>query len=516
MIARSSSVRWLLAASLAVGSVGFASILPAHAEPGAPPDVQAGAEVQTRGPVHEAFAEVVSFNPEPGPIVPKAPPPRIEEVPPNQRPQGANVAWIPGYWAWDDDRQDFLWISGVWRDMPPGRAWVAGYWSLAGAGSQWTPGFWSNEQAAETAYLPEPPESIEAGPNIAAPSPDTIWTPGCWIWHEGRYAWQPGYWTAGNPDWVWVPAHYLYSPRGYVFCEGYWDHPIEARGVLYAPMYFEPGVYGRAEFRFSPLVAIDLSLLTDHLFVRPTHSHYYFGDYYDTRHYHDGIYAAFSFRAGRFGYDPISVHEHFRHRDDHDWDDRVRRDFLAMRAHEDARPPRTFAMQSAREKDPARFGQRTPVTHTLDHLAENPAHPMHLQAVASSEMQDLVKRGQEVEHFRSERKAMESQGPNRPANNLLGKPIGNPNDDHLRDLNHPASGPAPGGGPDMARLPKSPIVAKMNEQLDPGRGSPKRPDAPRPDPRIDIRPRDPVRARPDQPQPSPRDIQSHKGKRGGG
>src|SRR5258706_1355798 len=63
-----------------------------------------GAEVQTRGPVHEAFAGVVTFNPVPGVVIPKAPPATIEEVPPDQKPEGDNVTWIPGYWAWDDER----------------------------------------------------------------------------------------------------------------------------------------------------------------------------------------------------------------------------------------------------------------------------------------------------------------------------------------------------------------------------------------------------------------------------
>src|SRR5436305_1769636 len=65
-----------------------------------PADEQ-GAQVQTRGPVHEAFAGVVTFNPEPGVVVPKAPPESIQEVPPDQKPEGENVTWIPGYWAWD-------------------------------------------------------------------------------------------------------------------------------------------------------------------------------------------------------------------------------------------------------------------------------------------------------------------------------------------------------------------------------------------------------------------------------
>lgn len=43
-----------------------------------------GVQVLTRGPVHEAFAETVTFNPEPGLMVSQAPPAAIEELPPDQ------------------------------------------------------------------------------------------------------------------------------------------------------------------------------------------------------------------------------------------------------------------------------------------------------------------------------------------------------------------------------------------------------------------------------------------------
>jgi hypothetical protein len=39
---------------------------------------QDGVEVLTRGPVHEAFAETITFDPEPGIVAPKAPPEPIE------------------------------------------------------------------------------------------------------------------------------------------------------------------------------------------------------------------------------------------------------------------------------------------------------------------------------------------------------------------------------------------------------------------------------------------------------
>ena len=173
------------------------SAAPPSAIPAVPAPVAAaaGTQVLTRGPVHEAFAETVTFDPQPGILAPKAPPAAIEELPPAQKPQGANVAWIPGYWGWDDERNDFLWVSGVWRDLPPGRQWVPGYWGKSALGSQWTSGYWADAKATEVQYLSEPPATAETGPNVAAPSADSIWLPGCWIWNQNRYAWRPGFWA---------------------------------------------------------------------------------------------------------------------------------------------------------------------------------------------------------------------------------------------------------------------------------------------------------------------------------
>src|SRR5262245_24029566 len=57
-------------------------------------------EVQARGPVHEAFAAPVERDPEPGIVVAKQPPEPVPELPPDTKPEGDNVQWIPGYWAW--------------------------------------------------------------------------------------------------------------------------------------------------------------------------------------------------------------------------------------------------------------------------------------------------------------------------------------------------------------------------------------------------------------------------------
>lgn len=100
------------------------------------------------------------------------------------------------------------------------------------------------------AYLPEPPATVEAGPNIAAPAPDNMWLPGSWMWQQNRYVWRPGFWASAQPNWDWVPSHYVWVPRGYVFVDGYWDYSIDRRSVLFAPVYFSEGAYNRQGFSY--------------------------------------------------------------------------------------------------------------------------------------------------------------------------------------------------------------------------------------------------------------------------
>src|SRR5437867_2448331 len=105
---------------VALGGISGGQRLRAQDAPAAePPPVPKGIEVLARGPVHEAFATPTT-EPAPTKSVSKPPPKPIEEMPPEQKPDG-DVVWINGYWAWDDDRNDFLWVSGIWRTPPPGR-----------------------------------------------------------------------------------------------------------------------------------------------------------------------------------------------------------------------------------------------------------------------------------------------------------------------------------------------------------------------------------------------------------
>jgi hypothetical protein len=450
-----------------------------------------GAQVLTRGPVHEAFAGIVTFNPQPGLVVTKAPPDLIEEVPPEERPEGDNVSWIPGYWAWDDERNDFLWVSGTWRALPPGRQWIAGYWGKTTQGYQWTSGYWADATAQETTYLPPPPATVEAGPNIVAPSVDYGWTPGCWLWYQGRYAWRPGYWAQGRADWDWIPAHYVWTPRGYLFVGGFWDYSVERRGVLFAPVYFESGVYSRRGYYYSPMITIELSVFSDHLFLRPRYHHYYFGDYYAPSYYQGGFYASFSFQSSRYGYDPFYSHQRWEHRSDREWEHRVEASYQYRRDHENARPPRTWAAQRNINPNTAESKQnRTLVAMPINQLAQRKDTAMRFQPVAKEERQKLAQRGQEVQKSRAQRQTLEAK----PADTAARKPGG---------VLQPAK----------VQLPRSPIVAKPANQLGKNQAPPKAQRAPKPDLKLQPKPEPPGRqttADRSNPQSEPRKPEAEK------
>ena len=368
-----------------------------------------------RGPIHEAFAEPVVFNPKPGIIAAKASPAAIEEIPPDQRPEGANVAWIPGYWGWDNERNDFVWVSGIWRDLPPGRQWVPGYWAASGQGSQWTSGYWADAAAGEVEYLPEPPATVEAGPNVAAPSPNDSWLPGSWIWQQGRYAWRPGVWATVQPDWVWMAAHYVWSPRGYVFVGGYWDYSVGRRGVLFAPILFDAAVYSRRGFFYSPTMVIDPGVFADQVFVRPSYCSYYFGDYYAAPYAASGFFSLFAYQAGRSGYDPIFAHQCWEHRGDSGWQRQLQATFLDRRDHPAARPPRTLAAQNARVAGAGNSANRGFVAATsLDQLAKRQNSPLRFQPVTKEERQGFAQHAQAVQKYGADRQRLEATAANAP------------------------------------------------------------------------------------------------------
>ncbi|HVL11972.1 MAG TPA: hypothetical protein VM529_05375, partial [Gemmata sp.] len=330
---------------------------PEQADPNAP-------EVLARGPVHEAFA-TTSEAPVAAPVVGKQPPDPIEELPPDQKPEGDNVQWISGYWHWDDDGEQYIWISGFWRNTPPGRLWLPGSWREVRGGWQWVAGFWQEaappeqpqQVQPELQYLPQPPDTVEVGPAVPAPTTTSFYVPGSWTW-RGRYLWRPGFWIEHRPNWVWVPAHFRWTPLGYVFVDGYWDYSLAERGVLFAPVYFPQPIYTQPAFVYTPAYVVSEPCMVGALFVRRGWGNYFFGDYFAPRYSNIGFNAwcgtfgprggfAIGFGTGRtWGYDPLWSYYSVAHQNNPGWFTGVGRLYGGRYRGDIARPPVNLVQQN--------------------------------------------------------------------------------------------------------------------------------------------------------------------------
>ena len=304
-----------------------------------------GVEVLARGPVHEAFALPGNTQPESGPVVTKPPPDSIEEVPPDQKPEGDNVQWISGYWAWDDDQGDYLWVSGCWRVPPPGRRWLPGHWQEIDKGWLWVAGFWAPATVEEVHYLPSPPPSLDKGPSAPAPNENSTYLPGCWVYRESRYFWRPGHWVAYTPNWIWLPARYVWTPSGCLFIDDYWDYPLDQRGLLFAPVRFDRRVWAAARRPYIPQYLVHHDFLIGALFVRRGTRHYYFGDYFEERYQKRGFVAWTDYRPSPGAFDPNFSYYRHQHAAEPRWEPGLRELYRARRSGEVPRPPRTLLQQ---------------------------------------------------------------------------------------------------------------------------------------------------------------------------
>jgi hypothetical protein len=376
--------------------------------------------VQTRGPVHEAFAEPIVFDPHPDFVIPHRPPNPLNEVPPDIYPtvSGARITWIPGYWAWDDDRNNFVWVSGIWRNVPPGRQFVPGYWLEFVNGYQWVSGFWISEEAETILYLPQPPQTLERGPEGNPPGPNSVWVPGTWLWANNQYLWRPGYWAPAHPDWIWTPDHYVWAPSGYIFVNGYWDYHLTRRGLLFAPIEVATPVAGPPpQFVYRPSVVMNVSMLIGDLFARPSYSHYYFGDYYDRRYFRSGIYPAYAFYESDYGYDPLFASYIARQqRPRAEVIQRFRTEYHYLRDHPQVRPPRTYsAMQRLVERrdtlDP-RLANRAQMARPITRLTEQRgAVPFQFERMRPERLDTYRQTITETRRFQDQRRQLETREP---------------------------------------------------------------------------------------------------------
>jgi hypothetical protein len=402
-----------------------------QAAAGDPADPQAP-QVLTRGPIHEAFAAPVVHDPASGPLIPKDAPAPIEEMPPDQKPSGQNVQWIPGYWAWDVSRNDFLWVSGIWRDPPPNSQWVPGYWHQVDGGNQWVAGTWvhvsANQGQAQPsgqdqpAYLPPPPKSIESGPTTPQPNPNTAWTPGYWSWQGSSYAWRPGFWATVQPNWIWVPPHYTWTPGGYLFVAGYWDLPVANRGLMFAPVYYPQPVYAQPGFVFTPSIGIVGPAVTANLFVSVGTNQYLFGDFYAQNFVGIGItpWFSFSFATGPpLFYDPIfTYYAVINVRQNPGWVTEMRRSYIERRDNVALRPPHTYIEQTRIiERNVTINRNVTVVDHRnlvmpLSKMAADPVagRGLRLQRVNELERQQVRRQVAQLHQFREQRLQQEREG----------------------------------------------------------------------------------------------------------
>jgi hypothetical protein len=385
---------------------------------GMPPSVPseelpAGSEVLTRGPVHEAFAKPVTTDPQAPLVISKQPPEPLQEMPPAEKPAGANIVWVQGYWAWDEDRNDFIWISGCWRNAPPNTYWVPGHWLQLESGWEWITGFWKPVAAQpqqEIEYLPSPPAAIEVAPAGTPPSPELIWVPGCWYWEQGRYVARRGYWLPPHLGWVWVPSHYVWTPRGCIFCPGHWDYDLDNRGVLFTPVYFPPPVRVQVGFWFHPGICVDVGMLRLNLFVVPRYNHYCFGDYYDASYQRAGIYPWYRCQTVHTWYDPLFVYDrwHFGHTD-RDWARRQEQDFKARQHDLDLRPARTYAaLQVQTTRLPAAKRPARALAEPLKVYATSQSTPVKFERINTNEREQIAARSKDVGSFRNQREQWES------------------------------------------------------------------------------------------------------------
>ncbi len=387
------------ASSEIAGEADVAPPLPSQEQP----------EVLTRGPVHEAFAEPVSLQVDEGLVAERQPPAAINEILPNEKPAGANFVWVPGYWSWDGDRNNYIWVSGCWRIAPPKMSWVPGYWTRVGLGWKWVSGFWMQTGNNEIMYLKEPPAAVDIEPSGTPPTEYSIWVPGCWYWTNDRYVLRSGYWLEGQAGWIWTPSHYVWTPRGYVFTNGHWDYTVERRGVLYAPVYFPSSVvYTRPGYRYPLGVTVDLGLLKVNLFCYPRYSHYYFGDYYDDAFIRVGIFPCFESERRHIWYDPVYQYDRWHSRDSR-WDEHARHSYELRRDDRDLRPPKTYHEQESRmSKMSETQRDNFQIVRSGGSTSPSKSASRKFEQTDSDTRQKFSKQSSDVQNYREERRQWES------------------------------------------------------------------------------------------------------------
>jgi hypothetical protein len=326
-------------------------------------------------------------------------------------PDGA--IWIPGYWIWDDDRDDFVWVTGVARVPPPGQRWVPGYFAEADGGWQRVSGFWVNNEIAEIDYkVTPPPATLETGPSSPAPSNDHFWIPGSWVHYDTGYRWNGGYWAPYQPDWIWVPARWVWTPAGFVYCPGFWDYRMGYRGQMFAPIYFTTPVYAQPGWVYRPWCTIPTNNLFIHLWIRPRWGCYYFGNYYGAQFASRGFVPWANLTVvtrQRYIYDPFYTYAHVHYRRQGvDYLGRVQGWHNHFDKNPDIRPPRTFREQQRIVGSSAKPAVETQLFgRPVAEVARRGDAPVRLTRVDEQTRQSQKQHAEKLREFHAERARVE-------------------------------------------------------------------------------------------------------------
>ena len=213
-------------------------------------------------------------------------------------------------------------------------------------------------------------------------------------------------------DWVWVPSHYVWTPRGYVFANGHWDYTLRRRGVLFAPVYLPRHIYERRRFSYALSIVVDIGNLEFGLFTRPRYSHYYFGDYYDSFYIGLGIFPWFECEQRHTWYDPIYVHDRWRHhKDEPRWEEHERQEYDRRRADKALRPPRTYReMESRVSKMPESQRRNFEIAEPMTRVVTRKTTTFKFEQINPDARQQLSRHSNDVHKFVEERSHWESQG----------------------------------------------------------------------------------------------------------
>jgi hypothetical protein len=323
------------------------------------------AVVLLRGPVHEAFAAPLIQRLQPPPVVREAPPDPIVELLPLLRPAKCKQ-WIPGYWAYDDAAGNYLWVTGLWRRVPPGMRWIPGSWIEVDGGWQRSPGFWFDAGQEKIRLLPQPPPP-PVFDRTWIQDRSGIYVPASWVFKDGRYQWRPGFWYNPERGWFYNPARYVWTPGGWAYVKGHWDYPLARRGLLFAPASFDQEELARDAGGFRPAQVVNVLALQGALFVRPAWGGYYFGNYFG-RH-REKFTPWVDYRATMNADDPLFAYHCWQHRDKPHRVKHLQTLFKQRRCNKYLQPPLTLADQEVRIKEASTDGNPQQAVQDVKMLA---------------------------------------------------------------------------------------------------------------------------------------------------